>query len=405
MNRKPIFDAVRVLLGRKFTQAEVDALDHACDLAEAAVSAPIAVSGTKPIKPDAPAPSVTPHRLGSLSEDYESGGRGPGTVSSGAGDPGGVSYGVYQLASKAGTLTAFMKAEGKRWAAEFGTATGGSAAFTTVWKAIAAREAGPFRDAQHAFIERTHYLPAVQAVLGRKGIDLNTRHDAVRDATWSVSVQHGGAASILISAIDATDPTTARDAPGYDKKLVEAIYKARTDYVLKVASNPKLPQAQRDQLISITKNRYPKELAGALAMFAAPAAPPTPAAPVVVKSDGTIDGNIVAANNGVDVKSASVKISKLHPKMEAVIVAVAKSVKKLSLPKAVITSGNDSKHSNGSLHYIWRALDFRGNNIQPSVGKILAGDVASQLGKDYDVIFETFINTSNNHLHVEYDPK
>src|SRR5262249_46471025 len=40
--------------------------------------------------------------LGSLSEKYESGGRGPGTVSTGKGDLGGVSYGTYQLSSKVG---------------------------------------------------------------------------------------------------------------------------------------------------------------------------------------------------------------------------------------------------------------------------------------------------------------
>ncbi len=31
MNRKPIFDAVRTMLGRGFTHAEVDALDDAID--------------------------------------------------------------------------------------------------------------------------------------------------------------------------------------------------------------------------------------------------------------------------------------------------------------------------------------------------------------------------------------
>jgi hypothetical protein len=36
MYRKPIFDAVRVILVRGFTPAEVKALDEACDLAEAA---------------------------------------------------------------------------------------------------------------------------------------------------------------------------------------------------------------------------------------------------------------------------------------------------------------------------------------------------------------------------------
>src|ERR1043166_4761527 len=37
--------------------------------------------------------------LGSLSAKYETGGRGPGVVSSGAGDYGGVSYGSYQMAT------------------------------------------------------------------------------------------------------------------------------------------------------------------------------------------------------------------------------------------------------------------------------------------------------------------
>src|SRR5688572_28910467 len=40
--------------------------------------------------------------LGKLSAKYETGGRGPGTVSTGAGDRGGVSYCSYQMASKMG---------------------------------------------------------------------------------------------------------------------------------------------------------------------------------------------------------------------------------------------------------------------------------------------------------------
>jgi GH24 family phage-related lysozyme (muramidase) len=41
MNRKPIFDAVRELLGRPFTQAEVTKLDQAIDSAEGAQPAPL----------------------------------------------------------------------------------------------------------------------------------------------------------------------------------------------------------------------------------------------------------------------------------------------------------------------------------------------------------------------------
>lgn len=39
MNRKPIFDAVRTMLGRSFTQADVDKLDNAIDAAEGSLPA------------------------------------------------------------------------------------------------------------------------------------------------------------------------------------------------------------------------------------------------------------------------------------------------------------------------------------------------------------------------------
>jgi LysM repeat protein len=46
--------------------------------------------------------------LGVLSAKYETGGRGPGIVSTGSGDPGGVSYGSYQMATKTGTVARFV---------------------------------------------------------------------------------------------------------------------------------------------------------------------------------------------------------------------------------------------------------------------------------------------------------
>ncbi|WP_375402434.1 LysM peptidoglycan-binding domain-containing protein [uncultured Sphingomonas sp.] len=129
----------------------------------------------------APAASATDHRLGGLSEVYESGNRGSGTVSPGTNDPGGVSYGVYQLSTKAGTMQSFMRNEGARWAGELAGAPG-SRTFSDGWRAIAAREPEAFRAAQHSFIQRTHYEPALAAVAGRTGLDLNGRHSAVRDA-------------------------------------------------------------------------------------------------------------------------------------------------------------------------------------------------------------------------------
>ena len=119
---------------------------------------------------------------------------------------------------------------------------------------------------------------------------------------------------------------------------------------------------------------------------------------------GPIDGRAVAADNGVQVKSEAVQISRLDAEMEPAIRAVAQAAQRLGLPTPVITSGNDSRHMNGSLHYSDQALDFRGNNISAAQGQAFQDEVRAILGERYDVEFETFANSSNNHLHVELDP-
>jgi len=248
MNRKPIFDAVRKLLGRTFRQSEVDLLDRAIDAALGKGKG-----------------GVPCERLGALSERFESGGRGPGTVSSGAGDPGGVSYGIYQLASRTGTVAVFLRAEGKPWADDFAGTRPGDAAFSAAWKAVARRDADAFAAAQHAFIRRTHYQPAVDSVLRETGLDLDGRHPAVRDATWSVAVQHGRAAQVLADAVRRADATCARGDAAYDAALVEAIYDVRTDYVLGIAARSNA--MARRTLEAMTRTRYPEERSAALAMF------------------------------------------------------------------------------------------------------------------------------------------
>jgi len=250
MNKRPVFDVVRALLGRGFKQSEVALLDRALDAAVATAL-----------------PQLE-HRLGALSEQFESGGRGAGAVSSGSGDPGGVSYGIWQLSSRVGRAAAFVAAEGNAWRSEFADARPGTAAFSAAWRTIAAREREAFEAAQRAFIERTHYRPAVARVLSRTGCDLDGRHSAVRDTVWSVAVQHGGAATILLAAVERADAVCGRTEPSYDRVLVDAIYAERIDYVLAIASRA-ASEAERRTLVSITRNRYPAVRAAALAMFRA----------------------------------------------------------------------------------------------------------------------------------------
>ena len=68
-----------------------------------------------------------------------------------------------------------------------------------------------------------------------------------------------------------------------------------------------------------------------------------------------------------------------------------------------ITSVNDSKHSEHSLHYKGRALDIRTHDFEGDKHQLLH-ELKEALGPEFDVVFEGE-GTPNEHMHVEYDPK
>lgn len=229
--------------------------------------------------PTTPAPPVseTPppaandgdYRLGQLSEQYETGGRGPGTVSTGQGDPGGVSYGTYQLATNRGRPQEFLANEGRAWAGEFGGAAPGSAAFSATWREIAAREPGAFGDAQHGFIQRTHHDVQAARVETNTGLDVSTRSHAVQDAVWSTAVQHGPASNVVTNAVRNVEARgiSREDGVAYDRALIDAIYAERgrrgpDGNLVYFSSSPASTQTS-------VANRFVSERADALAMLEA----------------------------------------------------------------------------------------------------------------------------------------
>lgn len=163
--------------------------------------------------------------LGELSAKYETGGRGPGTVSTGSGDPGGVSYGSYQMATKMGTVARFVAQAGFQWANDFHGLTPGTGPFTACWKRIAANETDAFQRAQHAFIKKSHYDLLAAKILADDGLDVNTRSRALQDVVWSTAVQHGGATSIVHKAF--ANVKCKPSDPNFDKELICAIYAER----------------------------------------------------------------------------------------------------------------------------------------------------------------------------------
>lgn len=163
--------------------------------------------------------------LGALSAKYETGGRGPGTVSTGAGDPGGVSYGSYQMASKMGTATRFVTQSGFPWLADFQNLKAGTAPFTACWKRIAAEQTDAFQRAQHSFIKKSHYDLLAAKILNDDGLDVNTRSHALQDVIWSTAVQHGGATPIVHRAL--SNVSVSRTDPSFDEQFICAVYAER----------------------------------------------------------------------------------------------------------------------------------------------------------------------------------
>jgi len=170
--------------------------------------------------------------LGQLSSRYETGGRGPGTVSSGSGDAGGVSYGSYQMTSipRGGTVARFVNDPEFPFRERFAGLEPGSAAFTSAWKALAAKQREAFHAAQHDFIRRTHFDPMVRLLKEATGIDITTRSPALQDCCWSTAVQHGPGNPIVrgvCAALKAAGTPRPEDGNAYDEAVIHAIYAER----------------------------------------------------------------------------------------------------------------------------------------------------------------------------------
>jgi len=140
--------------------------------------------------------------LGTLSASYEAGS--PGTISSGAGDAGGKSYGSYQFASAYDIPKAFfnwcLKSDdtyyqsiGQRLSDAY-TADGKKykTNFDAEWKALAKENADGFEQCQRNYVQLKYYDPAVKKIEAEyDGFDMDNYSIALRNVIWSRAVQLG----------------------------------------------------------------------------------------------------------------------------------------------------------------------------------------------------------------------
>ena len=131
--------------------------------------------------------------LGDLSKKYESNGE-PGTISSGYGDAGGKSYGMYQFSSTMGVVDNYVKwlrENGYWFGDELAKYTVGSSYFDDAWVFLAAYpNRDDFAKSQHDFTKAMYYDKACK-LLADSGYNLNKHSKAMNDVVWSRAVQYG----------------------------------------------------------------------------------------------------------------------------------------------------------------------------------------------------------------------
>lgn len=186
-----------------------------------------------------------------LVRKYEAGGD-PGCVSSGAGDLGGRSYGIYQLSSNMGVVNAFCE-----WACDYpddDLANYGrllcefeinSPQFVRLWQKIGENDPEGFAKLQDDYAVSVYYNPAA-AVLREAGYEIETKTAAMQAVLMSRAVQYGAGnmTELYTEAVHSMFNAEKKDYSGwpnltyvndkaFDYDMIAAIY----DFLIGEADN------------------------------------------------------------------------------------------------------------------------------------------------------------------------
>lgn len=188
-------------------------------------------------------------KLGQTSEKYESGNRGPGTISSGKGDNGGKSYGQYQIETRKGTMNEYLQYS-NNYNGHFNGLKPATPAFDARWREIAATDTEAFSKSQHNFIIEHHYMPQLQKLKDR-GYDFSTRGKAIQDMVWSTAVQYRNNMPRVIQRAERESGLNFQTAT--DAEIITAVQNSKLKHVEQDfrSNKPEVRQSVR--------NRIPRE--------------------------------------------------------------------------------------------------------------------------------------------------
>lgn len=258
-------------------------------------------------------------KLGMVSKSEESGRGGVGTVSTGKGDHGGVSYGSHQLSSKTGSMTAFLQSQdGQPYAQQLAGLQPGSAAFTQKYKEIAASDGEGFEKAQDQYLQRTHYDPQVKKVSQATGMDFSKKGRAVQEMLYSTGIQYGPGSGVVAAALKGKNTANMSDS-----EIVQTVqdYKSQTTGQYFSSSDAKIQASvanralrEKEKLLAMDKQELEAKASGAKPEKA----PPTGVTMAAAANDDGLDvadGEATASNSTVS-SAAAQAAGPIAPKEE-----------------------------------------------------------------------------------------
>ncbi len=187
-----------------------------------------------------PANSAVNPAVSGLSQKYESNNN-YGAVSNNPNDPGGPSYGAYQIATKPGSMNNFLNQlqttdpasyQALQAAGGNTAAMAGDPAFAQAWQDQAANNP-QFAADQNGFIQSAYYDPASSKILANTGLDISQQSLGVQQAIYSYAVQSGptGAANGVTAALQGLDTSQMSQ-----QDIINAIYDQRATNMANTSS-------------------------------------------------------------------------------------------------------------------------------------------------------------------------
>lgn len=207
----------------------------------------------------------TKYLIGSLSQEFESN-TNPAVI--GFDNAGGHSYGLYQIATRPGTMKEYLEYLAnhpnptyKNFAEILNNAGGNFGAmnrtsdFENAWKKLA--RYSEFTSSQSEFIGKNRYNKIINRIQDIKGLNLQKRHPVIKDVIRSMAVQHGQAQIPIHNALG----TNSNISSWSDEKIINSLYDARTDYMAGIHYTDSNDIKKQQNIIH---KRYPKERKKAL---------------------------------------------------------------------------------------------------------------------------------------------